>query len=479
MSYIESFLKIFEELKNLTSNYKIEETEENIKVTFSAKMNEFISFAQNSWVIKDVDTKCYHIFVKYQDRTVSFKDLSIKTFDIEIPSTLTVRFNKKEKIYKDNNNIMLYFDLDSFIKLLKDRVYNFFVEDTHEKFLFIPINNYYFNGNLHISPLKDYDNSKNYHVKAKETNINKIEAIKTISYNHGFIEDFPTPLVFRFNEIQEEELSHVFHYAQVFTICNYLANRVDSDKLIFKGYQSIELKINEYFIPKNPRSFSRLFDFVFDEDKYTDKVEITRNVLSLYLSDHSTLQNLDELMHKVRITIEDHFGAYIQDKIKKFFDQRKDLVKEAYSSATEAKETSDKIIASINLLILGLVTASLTAIFAYSKGDRLIFLLALIFHTLYFLISFIVNFINLKGKGDIIEKSFQDYVDEFSILKEQEVKKIKSTYLKPAIKRLRSSFKWYIGISIFLIIVMVITSIIVWKFGIDPASVNKIQKTTK
>lgn len=459
MSYIDSFLTIIKELRTISTELEFEEDKDTVKVTFSSKMGDFISFAKKDWVQEGVGTGQYHIMIKYEERAVLYKDLFTKKFQDDVDAFLIIRLNKKEKIYNGKESILVYFNLGSFLDLLKKQDFDFFMETNLQKFIFLPINNHYFNGIINIRPLTDYNESESYSTRVHDDLFTRLETIKEIYHDYGSGIKLPTPLSLRFKDIKEKDMFNLFKYSEIIITCKYLANKCYEEKLIFKGYQSIELNKGEYFIPTNTRYFSRLFDFVFDQDKYVDKVEIARNVFSLYLSDDESLQDLDASMHKIQSTIEDHFTSYIQDKIKKFFDQRKDLVKEAYSAANEAKETSDKIIANINLLVLGLVTASLTGVFAYSKGDKFIFLLALIFHTLYFAISFTVNIINLRGKRPQIKKSFDDYVDQFSVLKSKEVEKIKSTYLEPALKRLSTSLGWYTGISIFLIVIMLVASL--------------------
>lgn len=350
--------------------------------------------------------------------------------------------------------------MSPFIEKLKENNYDFFQVNKYQKFIFLPIKHNYSNGIISLCTIQTFNEGENYLREIEKKLLNRLTMTREIFKDYYSFEKFPLPSIFKFDDVKETDIANVLNYNLVILTCKYIANKESDNTLIFKGFQNIELKIGNFFSPENASDFSFLFDLIADKEKFVDKVEITRNVFSLYLSDNDSIEKLDSIIKKVRGTIEDHFQAYIQKQIKDFFDQRKDLVKEAYSVAIEAKDVADKIINNINLMLIGLVTASLTGVFAFSKGDKFIFLLALVFHTMYFVINFIINIFHHKDKKYDIENSFDNYVAQFTILKEKEVEKIKNTYLMPAIKRLKNTLRWYIIISLILIILMSIVTYI-------------------
>lgn len=131
-------------------------------------------------------------------------------------------------------------------------------------------------------------------------------------------EKFPLPSIFKFDDVKETDIANVLNYNLVILTCKYIANKESDNTLIFKGFQNIELKIGNFFSPENASDFSFLFDLIADKEKFVDKVEITRNVFSLYLSDNDSIEKLDSIIKKYVVLLKTIFRHTYKSKLKIF-----------------------------------------------------------------------------------------------------------------------------------------------------------------
>jgi hypothetical protein len=216
-----------------------------------------------------------------------------------------------------------------------------------------------------------------------------------------------------------------------------------------------------FFEVKNIKRIYSLFELIYDDKRYMDKIEIVRHVFTLYLNDGDTIEELDKRFPKILKTVENNFQSYIQEKIEKFFNQRKDLEKEAREAAKEAKSSTDKITQQINVLMLTLITATFTSIFAYSKSGLVIFYLAILFHALYIFLALLINWFGYHNRSNEISVSFDNYSSNFSVLSSDKNTEIKEMYINKPIKKLRNIFCLYKFISVSLIILLIIVALFV------------------
>jgi hypothetical protein len=454
MNNITLILKSLEYLKNKFKLLTFKESEEILEITFEGILRDFIEFANKDMVEKCFESQLYNFTVKYDMRYLTRSDL-LKPLAYDTNKTCTLDFIcDKTALTNQNKNVLFFFSLDSFVKRITPKN-RFFLEPKKQKFIFIPIDKTVSNGFIELIPLDEFSIHETYDTDINDEYYEKVKKIDEIikEYTHLTNSNLPTPFLFLINA-NNDYIQKYFDRALFEVILHLLANKSGDNHFLFRGYQNVDLVLKDDFFPTNTEILLELFNFIYDKDKFLDKLEIFRNVLTLYIKDTDDISLLDKYLPKIRSTVEHHFTAYIQDKIEKFFDQRKDIVKEAYNAALEAKNYSDKIFQAINLSIIGIITAGLTGIFAYSRGDKFIFILALAFHGIYFLISWIVNFFNYNGKKEDIEKTFDSYTEQFSVLSEEEIKSIKSSYLEPALTRLKNILTLYCFISIGLVIIM-------------------------
>lgn len=82
MSYIDSFLKILKYIGDTSKEIAYKEDDCNVKVQFSSSMSTFIALTKEHWILEDIRADVYSLFVKYEQRIVTFSELTSKKFDV-------------------------------------------------------------------------------------------------------------------------------------------------------------------------------------------------------------------------------------------------------------------------------------------------------------------------------------------------------------------------------------------------------------
>ncbi|MFA2692928.1 hypothetical protein [Bacillus mycoides] len=457
------------ELEKVSKKEVYDETDESITVTFSGKFGDFQTFTGSFWEHNHTIDEHIKIRVSYDERLLSPNQInSKKSYDVNKKVTLDLKFPKQESLYANNKDMLVFINLDSFINFLtENKLVDFLKGLNNKKTIFLPIDEIADNEIVNLYPLKSIDTLAEINtvipdnIKEKLTESSSLYFKYMNKSHHDFIAN---PYIFHFSKISNIELKNAIDYTLFVSAMHFISNSSFNEQFIIKGYKNVEIKNQDAFTVKNASDLFNIFEFVYDKDKFVDKAEITRNIFSLYLNDEDNLSIVDVQLPKIRDTINTHFKTYIQKEIKEFFDQRKDLEKEAYNAAIEAKGETDKVVQSINLLLLGLITAALTGVFAYSKGEKFIFLLALSFHIIYILLTFFINNRNFSYKEADILASLEGYIKQFSVLTIEETTKIKETYINPAFKRLNDALNWYKRLVYILIGILICVTFIGYYF---------------
>lgn len=170
-------------------------------------------------------------------------------------------------------------------------------------------------------------------------------------------------------------------------------------------------------------------------------------------------ERLIELIPKIYQTINSHFSAYIQNSIKDFFNDRRELIKEAQKYASELRSDSEKLLNFINASMIGIITAIFSGAFGLSKGEKWFLFAAFGFHALLFLFSYLFNrkYINQRIKN--IPEIYEKTISKFMVLAEDDFKEIREIYIDPAISNVKTYRKIY-GWVIFCLIVLMIGLIV-------------------
>lgn len=65
--------------------------------------------------------------------------------------------------------------------------------------------------------------------------------------------------------------------------------------MMIKGSKNIEISLSQIFNASNARSIYNIYKFSYEEKHYSDKIEISRNVITIYLNPSEDVEKLNEL----------------------------------------------------------------------------------------------------------------------------------------------------------------------------------------
>ncbi|MGF9713729.1 hypothetical protein [Paenibacillus naphthalenovorans] len=241
----------------------------------------------------------------------------------------------------------------------------------------------------------------------------------------------------------------------------YIANKMTEDrKIVIRGHKNIEISLSQEMNVQNATSIFNIYRFCYEEKHYNDKIEIARNIFTIYLNSTDSSAKIDELLPKIEKTISNHFSAYIQDSIKKFFNDRKDVVKEAHKFGSDLKAESDKLLTYINTSLIGIITAIFSGSLGLSKGERWYLIIAFLLHAVLFIFSYLFNRNYVDKRKNEITNLYEKYTSKFVVLAEDDLEDIKKIYIDPAVENVNSYLRLYKKVIIGLIVLMILLIII-------------------
>jgi hypothetical protein len=457
-SLFKQFSSLLVELNEIFTKTLCEEQFDTLFVTYEGKAKNYISFFEkevNQSLLKGLDISFKFVI----DGSSAFYDEDfIKTsryIEKEQGILLTVSINKKIS-FPLNNNEILYFHMEDFLshfKMENDKFIATLKSVDHEKsiHIYLPIDQLFQNHFVKIIPISDFGN---HHVQSlADKQLQEIKHIKETREELTRVESwFPLPQIFSI-VTNQDMVNQQLHKNLFFVSLMHIANKYKENVFTIRGQKNLELTYDPTLIPKNTSNLYSIYKFSFGEEQTQDKLEITRNIITIYLH-QETISQLDEQLNKMKQTIERHFSMYVQDKIKKFFDDTKDAIDLAHKYALEAREAADKIATNISTSILALITAVFSGIVIMARGNFLFLVVALGLHILYFLLSYSFNrHFAVKKKNDI--SYIYDLTSEnFTNIAPDEKEEIKEKYISPAIRSIQTNLRKYTWLTIGLIIFM-------------------------
>ncbi|MFF0829012.1 hypothetical protein ACFYU8_19255 [Brevibacillus sp. NPDC003359] len=418
------------------------------------------------------------IAVKYkevfQDYSVSFQAIYegnpieyegfIKTAEF-LPSdeliNVTLKINKKTRFSLIENQF-IFFKIEAFLEsfsVLKKSTFEQIKRDM-TACVHLPINVAIHNETMFLFPINEL---QIHSPQSKVQNyIEEQERILKIREENTRIERcLPLPDFYKMKSIGDDRLDKWFEQNLFNLSLMHLANKtLESTQTVIRGTKNVEVLLSNNFRPVNSGLLYKIFCFSYEEKHYNDKIEITRNILSIYLSSNDTCEKLDELLPKIDKTITRHFSAYIKDSIKDFFGERKDVIKEAHKYASELKGEADKLINYINTSLIGIITAIFSGALGLSKGERWFLVLAFFLHGVVFFVSYLFNKKYVENRMNEIMTLFNEYTSKFVIMEQDELDDIKSTYIEPSRTNVNSYLKSYGWVITSLIILMVLLIVV-------------------
>lgn len=355
-----------------------------------------------------------------------------------------ININKKELYEIDDIDYLIYFNKNEFIKNIQSYLSSKSENSTRKTLVFLPIDSEFTNDYLIFYPISSFKSffeidstSKlkvSQHAHEHENLIKEVFDLNELPLDRN-------PFVYFFQKKLDDKLFADLHSLFYKNILSLLSNKQAADYFIIRGFKSVVIKKDE-FNPKNQKILMDLFKFNLDREKHKDKLEITRNIISLYLNDEDTFSNLDRLIKKIFQTVEHHFNAYVQEKINHFFNSRENLIKETINHAKELSAQADKLTTSLNTSLLGLILTGLISSITYIEKQQIfILIVSFIFYISYFILFLILNNSYTKDKINRIEQSFNYFTDETIILSDIEKDDVKVKYLVPSIKDLNKTLR--------------------------------------
>jgi len=415
------------------------------------------------------------------DYTKFLQNYNQSTINQDTIINLTIVVNKS-KDFDMNHNSYLFFKMDTFdrsFSIPKKFEEVFQIRDKSFTLnIYLPIENNYSNDFMNLKPLTNFRCRNDEVLSLNDFSKKRLTTVCNLRNELGRIEEYyPIPEYFYFKEL-EEELNYLIN-KYLFNMCLlHLANKVNQESILIRGFTNIDLIMGEKFSPSNYEIIYRLYKFSYDEKHYLDKVEICRNVITSYIPQSASFSDLDSLLPKIDKTVRNHFSIYIQDNIKKFFDNTKDAVNEAHKFAIEARAEANQILNSLNRSMMGLFTVAFSAALAQTRGIFIFFMVAVVFHAIYFGFTYQLNRKHAIHRRNSIIKSFNRYINNFSNIDKDEVKKIKRQYIKPAIINIDNNIKRYWKVTKWLIFLMIASFVLAlyFKDSLVPKTVSVTPK---
>ncbi|MED3349007.1 hypothetical protein P4388_10235 [Bacillus thuringiensis] len=455
-------ISVFNELDTRVDKQTWEEKIYRLTANFKGLAKDFTELFQNPLYVQLLEgTKISFEFIydgppirNYE--YIEYIEAGLIPEDSEI--TLTISLNK-ENLLELSQNTLLFFKLDTFKEVLQFENPDFIsflkkYDNNKNIDIFLPIEETITNDLITIFPLRQFNGQVPSYIKEEWKE--KIKRIKEDRDDLSRVAEFyPIPNMFKLQNNVHQIIKQVFNTNLFYLSLLHIANKTKEQTFIIRGQKNLEINWDTTFIPAHADILFQIFKFSFGQEQTEDKLEITRNIITIYLHEEN-LQALDLQLDKMKQTIERHFSLYVQDKIKKFFDDTKDAIELARKYALEAKEAADKIVGNINTAIIALITAVFSGIVIMSRGNYMFFIAALSLHILYFILSFGFNrHFALKKKDDILQ-IYDLTNDKFANISDEEKKEIKKEYVEPALKTIDTNLKKYGILSLTLITIMVL-----------------------
>ncbi|UPM52434.1 hypothetical protein [Gottfriedia acidiceleris] len=479
-NFIKFFLQLLEDLKSEHTLQDWEENYTNVKFTLNSNYGYFKNLFSKAPYDEELtkDRISFTFLVNDQDPINNNEFHEWNFFTEEQNTKLTIALNKEECFGLEKNEI-LFFSKKSFIKHFnidrKDTA-SFLKQINHEKFvhIYLPIEKSFENNFLKILPIQKYPSSPVIVLEPDTYEIIKLVQKKREEYTR--VEAFyPLPTFFSI-EIIDKEIQNMFNRNLFFLCLIHITNKHSNDIFLIRGQKNIELTYSVGFTPQYAKILHNIYESIYKLEKFVqDKLEIVRNIFSIYCQSEDNVQSLDEQLVKVEETVNQYFNAYISDEVKSFLKETKEAIDVAHKHATVAREAADKIINNINTSIIAMITAAVAAVVTMSKGEYWFLILALGVHLVYFYVSYKYNAVFTRQKKNDILSLYEITNEQFPVVSKKKREEIKVKFLDPAIQNIEVNLLSYKKLTIYLVIFTSILLIVLLFFG-NFASSNEEKK---
>ncbi|MDG0872489.1 hypothetical protein L5D93_08245 [Paenibacillus thiaminolyticus] len=453
---LSSFVKIISELESFEDSYsedcEILRGAFKVPIELASRLakqyNLFFSENRISFEIRyEGELLGYHLFKSIE------KDLEKRTVLLDLAINKKIGFDLPE-------NSFVFFKFEAFTKYFNALNVDFFsnINEDRKIIFHIPIEMDYHNDYVSLYPLEKEEIYQSALLDSQLINEKKrVRKIKEETSN--FTDLYPIPELFVFKSVGAS-LSLCLKKNMFIACLIYLSNKiVNSTSILIRGNKNAEIILSDEIVA-NESLLYKVYRFSYEEKHYNDKIEITRNIITLYIDTVESLEKFDELLPRIEKTITNHFSAYIQDSIKRFFNDRKEVIKEAHKYATELKSEVDKLLVYINTSLIGVITAIFSGALGLSKGERWYLIVAFVLHIIVFYVSYKFNKEHIENRTREITTLYDKYTSIFVVIAQDDINEIKRIYIDPAVMNVNLYLEKYRKVIKYLIIFVFILALI-------------------
>jgi len=301
------------------------------------------------------------------------------------------------------------------------------------------------------------------------------------SCNFGNIVDFPfNPFCFnllvrpeRKNSITEklDLLANLFNIISIFDITLF-----QKDDFYYKlnGYKVFEGRINfDTFFLHSQQTYNNIISWIYSESgNISDKIGLTRNILSIYLRDESL-----EIEENAYHSIQSGYKTYLQENLNRYIEIRNKISDQLIGLVRNSKEISEQYLKNyqksnftfisffVSVFILRVLTrGNFENVFT---RDATIISLALILLSVVFLVFSLWNFNlevkRLKEKYEILKGRFEDLLMEKDISKIlRDDREFNDEIAFLVYREKMFTALWIISVLVFLVAIFTLSDFINW-----------------
>ena len=210
-----------------------------------------------------------------------------------------------------------------------------------------------------------------------------------------------------------------------------------------RGHKTITLELIESEIPEKVAiQIGELFDFILDDEKHHDKLNILRNTLTIFLDSESNIENFVVKSEEILKSVKYNFNLYIQDKVKLFLEQKNKLLQEFINTTRKIEELTGNLISQIRTVSLSLLgTIFLSLLNNINQGNnRALLNLVILSYTFYLMLNLLIV-CKQNNQKEAMLNNLKKYTEELGAIGDNKDNNLSYESLKD--KYLQMSLNYY------------------------------------
>lgn len=334
---------------------------------------------------------------------------------------------------------------------------------------------------------KHFDLKKNciYTKKAQEYSEEKIKLLNLYCNTERFPKNITPKHLYYPNQIKNngnhlilKELNKQFIKLILYFICNL----THKDYFLIRGYKEVKIVNNLY---QNSSINLEQLKFLYNmyDSIYTmqtqDKILIARNVMTIYLEEDSNINELLAQINKIHLAYESSTESYIKDKVKNFFDKKKDLEKYVRDTSESISKQISNISDNIMKAWLSFTAAILGASVTYfAKADLLLI-------SIFFLVFSILNYLILKyqikvakEEQQLTKDSYNHFLRNVDVINDERKREVTGDIVEKKHILLNSVIRWFKNSMNSVTIISVVLFLVIGIIGLYQYNLHKKVNTT-